>query len=112
MASRSEIWLTNFGPPYPAEPAHCRPALIVGPAYDLPRVLPFVIVVPMTSTRRGISLHVEIEPSLDTGLTETSYIQCELVRSINQNRLISKFGHIDMAHTFAVEKILKTLFGF
>ena len=29
MASPNELWLTDFGAPYPGKPAHFRPALVV-----------------------------------------------------------------------------------
>ena len=112
MASPNELWLTDFGAPYPGEPANFRPSLVVGPTDIFGGNLPFVLVVPTTSTRRGISLHVEIEPSQDNGLRETSYARCELVRSVNQRRLVSKLGVVDSTIAHAVEKVLRALLGY
>ena len=58
-----------------------------GPAF------PFVIVRLLTTTRRG--LHVEVEPTDESGLDEVSYIQCELLRSINWRRLVHRLGVIN-----------------
>jgi mRNA-degrading endonuclease toxin of MazEF toxin-antitoxin module len=85
MASIDDLWLVDFGEPYPGEPAADRPALVLGPPDTFGPVFPFVIVTPLTTTRRGLSLHVEVEPTDESGLDEISYIQCELLRSINRN---------------------------
>ena len=112
MASPNELWLTDFGAPYPGEPANFRPSLVVGPTDIFGGNLPFVLVVPTTSTRRGISLHIEIKPTADNGLDSVSYAQCELVRSINQRRLVTKLGVVDSATSHAVEKVLRALLGY
>ncbi len=109
MASVDDLWLVDFGEPFPGEPAHHRPALVVGPPGTFGRDFPFVIVCPLTATYRGLSLHVEVEASEDTGLDQTSYVQCELLRSINQGRLIHRVGRIDEATSREVRDITKTL---
>jgi mRNA interferase MazF len=110
--SPDEIWLTDFGDPFPGEPAPHRPALVVGPSRLFPETMPFVIVVPLTTTRRGLSVHVEIEPTASTGLHEVSYAQCEWVRSVNRRRLLDRLGVADPTTTRQVADILATLFGF
>ena len=111
MASVDELWLVDFASPYPAEPAHHRPALIVGPPEVFGEALPFVIVLPLTTTRRGLSFHIEVEPTPETGLAETSYVQCELVRSVNRNRLVHRLGMIDVEGSRRVTDVLRMLFG-
>lgn len=112
MASPNELWLTDFGAPFPGEPANFRPALVVGPADVFGSSIPFVIVVPTTTTHRGLSLHVEIEPNHDNGLDAVSYAQCELVRSINNKRLIARLGVVDSSISHAVERVLRALLGY
>ncbi len=109
MASVDDLWLADFGDPYPGEPAALRPALVLGPPDTFGADFPFVIVVPLTTTRRGLSLHVEIEPVEETGLDETSYAQCELIRSINRRRLVHRLGQIDSNASLRVTSIVKTL---
>jgi mRNA interferase MazF len=109
MASVSDLWLVDFGEPYPAEPASFRPALVVGPPDTFGPTFPFVIVVPLTSISRGLSLHVEVEPSPDTGLDVVSYVQCELIRSINRRRLIHRLGEVGDHVSESVATILRTL---
>ncbi len=109
MASVDDLWLVDFGDPYPGEPAAHRPALIIGPPDTFGPGFPFVIVVPLTTARRGLSLHVEVEANADTGLDATSYIQCELFRSINRNRLVQPLGAIGPDIRSQVRTVIKTL---
>ena len=109
MASIDELWLVDFGPPHPAEPAFRRPALVVGPPDSFGREFPSAIVVPLTTTRRGLSCHVEVEATPGNGLTRTSYAQCELVRSVNRNRLVRRLGVVDHATGSQVADVLRML---
>jgi mRNA interferase MazF len=109
MASPDELWLVDFGDPFPGEPAHHRPALVVGPPDTFGADFPFVLVCPLTTTRRGLSLHVEIEPNETTGLDQASHVQCELVRSISRRRLVHHLGAIDTHTSDRVTEILRTL---
>jgi len=112
MASVDDIWLTDFGDPYPGEPAMHRPALVIGPPDTFGPAFPFVIVVPITTTHRALSLHVEVDPTVDTGVDETSYVQCELLRSVNRTRLIHRLGSIDHEVSSQVSTIVRTLLNY
>lgn len=112
MASIDELWLVDFGEPYPGEPAAHRPALVLGPPDSFGPAFPFVIVTPLTTTRRGLSLHVELEPTSENGLDETGYIQCELLRSINRKRLVHQLGTIDVETSLRVASVVKTLLSY
>lgn len=112
MASVDDLWLIDFGDPFPGEPAHHRPALVLGPPDTFGPDFPFVLVAPLTSTRRGLSLHVEVEPTPANGLDGTSYVQCELVRSVNRRRLVHRFGVVDLVTKERVGDVVKTLLGY
>ncbi len=109
MASVGDLWLVDFGEPYPGEPAAHRPALILGPPDTFGSGFPFVIVTPLTAARRGLSLHIEVEANRDTGLDTVSHVQCELVRSISRTRLIHRLGAIGPDVGNRVATIIKTL---
>lgn len=109
MASVDDIWLVDFGDPYPGEPAARRPALILGPPETFGPGFPFVIVAPLTTIRRGLSLHVEVESNPDTGLDAISYVQCELIRSINHNRLVHRLGSVGPGVSNQVRTTIRTL---
>lgn len=82
-----DIWIVDFGEPHPGEPARRRPAFVV--SAPSPR---HVFLVPLTTARRRLDAHVEIEPTPETGLDELSYAQCELCRSVSSDRLAHKLG--------------------
>ena len=109
MASPDELWIVDFGDPFPGEPASHRPALVIGPPDTFGATFPFVVVCPLTTTQRGLSLHVEIEPQEPTGLTSVSFVQCELVRSINRRRLTHQIGRVDSSVSHQVRTVLATL---
>ena len=112
MASIDDLWLIDFGHAYPGEPAAQRPALVVGPPATFGQQFPYVIVGPLTTKYRGLSLHVEVEPTPATGLEDTSYVQCELIRSVNRNRLIHRLGVIDAEVSHDVAGVIKTLLNY
>ncbi len=93
-------------------PAAHRPALVLGPPDTFGPNFPFIIVAPLTTTRRGQSLHIEVEANPETGLGGTSYVQCELVRSINRNRLIHRVGAIDSDTSRRIATIVRTLLNY
>jgi mRNA interferase MazF len=109
MASVDDLWLADFGEPYPGEPAHYRPALILGPPDSFGSDFPFAIVVPLTTTKRNLSIHVEVEASDESGLDDTSYVQCELIRSVNRKRLLHRLGSVDLPTSRRVTEVVKTL---
>jgi mRNA interferase MazF len=112
MASVDDLWVVDFGEPYPGEPADQRPALVIGPPGIFGAGFPFIIVTPLTTTHRALSLHVEVESSPGTGLHETSYIQCELIRSINRRRLVHRLGAIDPDVSHQVATVIRTILGY
>ncbi len=111
MASVDDLWLVDFGEPYPSEPAYQRPVLVLGPPDTFGRGFPMVIVAPLTTTDRSLPIHVEVDATDHTGLHRTSFVQCELIRSINEIRLIRRLGIIDLDTAQRVDKIVRILLG-
>jgi mRNA interferase MazF len=112
MASVDDLWLVDFGARYPGEPAFRRPALVIGPLETFGPGFPFVVVTPLTTTHRGLSLHIEVEATASTGLKEISYVQCELIRSINRGRLVHHLGVVDSEISHRVATVIRTLLGY
>jgi len=54
----------------------------------------------------------KVEVSPETGLDGTSYVQCELVRSIDRNRLVHRLGAIDSDTSHRVATIVRTLLNY
>lgn len=112
MASVDDLWLVDFGEPFPGEPAWHRPALVLGPPETFGPAFPFAIVAPLTATRRGLSLHVEVEAIAETGIDRTSYVQCELIRSVNRARMVHRLGAIDAAVSRQVATVVRSLLDY
>ena len=81
----------DFGEPIGREQAGRRPALVVSEDALNEGPAGLVIVVPITSTRRGLPSHVELDDAM-TGLDEVSYAKGEDVKSVSQHRLVVRLG--------------------
>ena len=79
---RGDVWLVDFGiDPQDPEQAFLRPAVIVSENRLHHPNLRTVIVVPGTSTIRGIPLHVVLSPDPNNGLSTETAFQVEQVRA-------------------------------
>ncbi|MGA2469460.1 MAG: type II toxin-antitoxin system PemK/MazF family toxin [Solirubrobacteraceae bacterium] len=107
-ARRGEVWLVDFGDPVGREQSGRRPAVIVSADPLNESRAGVVIVVPTTTTHRGLSSHVELEPG-SSGLDEISYAKCEDVKSISDERLIARLGTVADAITFEIGRALRFL---
>jgi mRNA interferase MazF len=107
-AHRGEIWLVEFGDPVGHEQAGKRPAVVISadPLNDSPAGV--VVVVPITTTYRGLPKHVEIDPD-SSGLDEISYAKCEDIKSISERRLIRRLGAIEDEVTYKIARVLRLL---
>lgn len=102
------MWLVDFGDPVGREQSGRRPAVVISadPLNDSRAGV--VIVVPTTTTPRGLPSHVEIDPST-SGLDELSYAKCEDVKSVSEQRLIARLGGVSDAVTFEIARTLRFL---
>lgn len=105
---RSEVWLADFGEPAGREQAGGRPAVVVSADELNESVAGVVIVIPVTTARRDLPSHAEIDPA-DSGLDEISYAKCEDVKSISQQRMIARLGAVDAAVAFRIGRALRFL---
>jgi mRNA interferase MazF len=108
--ARGEVWEVNFNPTVGREQAGRRPALIVSDnALNRgPRGL--VVVLPVTGTARGLPSHVPVTPP-EGGLTKTSVVMTEQVRSVSKDRLGRRLGAVTTATMAQVEQILRIVLG-
>jgi mRNA interferase MazF len=107
-ARRGEIWLIDFGEPIGREQAGRRPAVVVSADRLNESRAGVVIVVPCTTTHRGLPSHVELDPA-SSGLDQVSYAKCEDVKSISERRLVARLGAADAEALFAMERALRFL---
>lgn len=109
-ASRGEIWLVGLDPTKGREQAGMRPALVVSVDIFNHGAAELVVVIPVTSKAKGIPLHVEVTAP-EGGLTMTSFVKCEDVRSISTSRLVRRLGKVSGQTVESVEDRLRILLG-
>ncbi len=109
-ASRGEIWLVVLDPTKGREQAGMRPALVMSVDIFNHGAAELVVAVPITSKAKGIPLHVEVMPP-EGGLTMTSFVKCEDVRSISTSRLVKRLGKVSEQTIELVEDRLRILLG-
>lgn len=107
---RGEVWNANFSPATGHEQKGYRPALILSDDRLNSSPAELVIAVPVTTTKRGIPWHVQINAP-DGGLRETSYALCEQVRAISKKRLRSRRGMLQGPALQEVEDRVQVLLG-
>jgi mRNA interferase MazF len=107
---RGEIWLVDLDPVRGHEQAGRRPALVVSVDALNHSPAELAIVLPVTSRDKRIRSHVRVEPP-EGGLTLTSFVKCEDVRSISTTRFERRLGEVVPATIAAVEDRLRILLG-
>jgi mRNA interferase MazF len=110
QASRGEIWLVGLDPTKGREQAGMRPALVVSVDIFNHGAAELVVAIPITSKAKGIPLHVEVTPP-EGGLTMTSFVKCEDLRSISTSRLVRRLGKVSPQTIDNVEDRLRILLG-
>jgi mRNA interferase MazF len=108
--SRGEIWLADLNPTRGHEQAGQRPVLVISEDIFNKGPADLVIVLPMTSTHRGVPSHVPIKPP-EGGAKNPCVIMCEAVRSIAKERLLRRWGKVYLSTLVAVEDRLRILMG-
>jgi mRNA interferase MazF len=105
---RGELWMADLDPTLGREQAGTRPVLVLSvDAFNLgPAEL--VVVLPLTSKNKNIPLHVMAEAP-EGGLSVTSYVKCEDIRSISTTRLIQRRGTLSATTLEAVAERVKLL---
>ncbi len=110
QASRGELWLVSLDPTKGREQAGMRPALVISVDQFNHGSAELVVVVPITSKAKGVPLHVEVRPP-EGGLTMTSFVKCEDVRSISTSRLVRRLGKVSNETVESVEDRLRIILG-
>ena len=105
---RGDVWTLNLDPSVGHEQSGTRPAVIISDDIFNHGPAGLVIVLPVTSRSKRIRTHVEVLPP-EGGLTLTSYIKCEDVRSVSKNRLIERLGTVSSAILRETEDRLRIL---
>lgn len=106
--ARGDIWLVDFGEPVGREQAGRRPAVVVSADELNEGPAGIVILVPLTTSHRGLPSHIEIDPEV-SGLDEVSYARCEDVKSVPSERLVGHLGRVGPDSLFTMGRSLRFL---
>jgi mRNA interferase MazF len=90
VVKRGEVYWVNLDPTVGTEIKKTRPALVISPD-DLNRVLPRVIIAPLTG--KGQALGCRPEVSFDD---RPARILLDQIRCIDKQRLLGKMGEIEI----------------
>jgi mRNA interferase MazF len=107
---RGEIWLVDFNPTIAREQAGIRPALILSVNNFNDSKATKFIAISLTSKFKGVPLDVKIEPN-EGGVTKTSYIKIEDIRSLSKERLIERWGEVSFLTLSEIETKVRLLLG-
>lgn len=94
MLTSGEIVDIMLGSPQGNEAGFRHPAVVVTADTILDSSPTVVHVVPLTSTIRGYSTEVTLEPDSVNELTDRSAAQCQHIRSVSTTRVLVKRGHV------------------
>jgi mRNA interferase MazF len=108
--SRGDVWRADLDPPFGHEQAGVRPVLVVSVDPFNAGAAGLVVVLPITKRVRPVLLHVPIVPP-EGGLRLPSAILCDAIRSIDQRRLMDRWGAVSANTLALVEDRLRRLLG-
>lgn len=109
-AARGDIWLVDFGEPIGHEQGYRRPAVVMSVDRFNRSRAGLVVVLPITSARRGVPSHIEIE-SGSSGLDHTSYAKTEDIKSVSTARLVRRLGSVPREVLHGAEGAIRVLLG-
>lgn len=105
------LHIVNLDPTIGAEMKKTRPCLIVSPD-EINLYLRTVIIVPLTSTQRGLPTRILIKATEKSGLSNDSYAALDQLKTVDKSRLSEPIGEISESEKRAVSDILKEMFDY
>jgi mRNA interferase MazF len=88
---RGEIYYGHLGTGVGSEQRGRRPLLVLSIDQMNRAPAELILAVPLTTTYRGVHLHVRIEPA-ESGLPRVSYAMPEMIRHVSTERLGTRVG--------------------
>ena len=110
MLNSGDVVYVELGTPAGREAGFRHPTIVVTAQAILDASPSVVHVVPLTTTLRGFSTEVVIEPHERSGLDQRSVGQCQHVRSVSQERLSEPAGNVGPASLAQLREMLAVIF--
>ncbi len=107
---KGDIWLVNLNPSRKGELGkNNRPCLVIQ-ATEANKILPTVVIVPLSSKRQRFELEIKIIPNKSNNLIKESYVVWWHVYTVDKLNLIQKVGVINEEVLLEIsENIIDTL---
>ncbi len=107
---RGEIWWADLYPPKGSEQRGHRPVLVISND-QLHRIpLGLLWILPLTTSDYGVPNHVEVSPP-EANIPEPSFVMCEQIRTITEERLDGKIGGLERDTLAEVDQKVRWLLG-
>src|SRR5215469_13705549 len=100
--SRGEVWRADLEPVRGHEQGRVRPVLVISNNTLNHGHSGLVTIVPMTTKGRPLRSFVRIDPP-EGGVSKTSFVMCDQVRTISIERLTRRFGAVSTVTLAEVE---------
>lgn len=104
---RFTIVEVSLDPTVGSEVKKTRPCIIVSPD-EMNDNLQMVMIVPLTSTKKGLPTRVKIPKTL--GLTNDSYAMLDQMRSVSKNRILGDLGFVSNKVGEEILLVLREMF--
>ena len=107
---RGQIYWLIWEPGRGSEQRGRRPGLIIQcDPFNRSQRYTNTIVAAITTSAHNVPVHVTVEPSGATGLTNRSYVLCEQLMTVSRDRLDGLMGELDEATMDQVHSALKRI---
>ena len=110
VPGRGEVWIVNLVPVAGQEQVKRRPALVLSADAFNAAGAELAVVVPLSTRNRHVPLHVPLIAP-EGGVTRTTFILCDQVRTISMQRLATRIGVLRPATLQVVEEKVRLLLG-
>ncbi len=108
---RGTVVLVELDPTLGHEQRGVRPCVAVSdPAVNADQRFPLIAVVPVTGTPGEGALYPSLTPG-QSGLTKTSYVLTDHVRSIDKRRIRRTYGRVSAAELALIDQGLELFLG-
>jgi len=111
MMKRYELYSVNLDPTIGVEMKKTRPCLIISPD-EMNQHLQSVIVAPLTTQFKIIPSRIRIEANYSNGLSETSYVALDQLKTIDKIRCVNRIGTISDSDALKVADLLVEIFQY
>ena len=61
----------------------------------------------LTEKEKEVPFHIKVEPSIENGLSEVSFVKCEQILTVSKSRLQSRMGKLEPHYLEKINTAIK-----